>query len=196
VRVCKEQGTNVLDFMGRGVGAKVVTAMDKPLQESGCTFCGSCVDACPVNALLEADRWRKGRAWDYEKTKSVCLSCGNGCDIIASTKDGSVVKINAGAPEGSVENYICAIGRFGFDSITSDARITVPMIRVDGELKETTWKDALRVVAEKLKKTGKNTGIISTGSILNQDAFVLSTRGAQNLWSYIHKKQKLLLQHQ
>jgi predicted molibdopterin-dependent oxidoreductase YjgC len=48
------------------------------------------------------------------------------------------------------------------------------MIRVDGELKETTWKDALRIVAEKLKKTGKNTGIISTGSILNQDAFVLS----------------------
>jgi NADH dehydrogenase/NADH:ubiquinone oxidoreductase subunit G len=47
VRVCKEQGTNVLDFMGRGVGAKVVTAMDKPLQESGCTFCGSCVDANP-----------------------------------------------------------------------------------------------------------------------------------------------------
>ena len=174
VRACKEQGTNVLDFMGRGVGAKVVTAMDKPLQESGCTFCGSCVDACPVNALLEADRWRKGREWDYEKTKSVCLSCGNGCDIIASTKDGSVVKINAGAPEGSVENYICAIGRFGFDSITSDTRITVPMKRVDDDLKETTWKDALRIVAEKLKKSGKNTGIISTGSILNQDAFVLS----------------------
>ena len=174
VRVCKEQGTNVLDFMGRGVGAKVVTAMDKPLQESGCTFCGSCVDACPVNALLEADRWRKGREWDYEKTKSVCLSCGNGCDIVASTKDGSVVKINAGAPEGSVEHYICAIGRFGFDSIRSDTRITVPMKKVDGKLQETTWKDALKVVAEKLKKSGKNTGIISTGSILNQDAFVLS----------------------
>ncbi len=174
VRVCKEQGTNVLDFMGRGVGATVLTAMDKPLQESGCTFCGSCVDACPVNALLEADRWRKGREWDYEKTKSVCLSCGNGCDIVASTKDGSVVKINAGAPEGSVEHYICAIGRFGFDSITSDTRITVPMKKVDGKLQETTWKDALKVVAEKLKKSGKNTGIISTGSILNQDAFVLS----------------------
>ena len=67
VRVCRHQGTNVLDFMGRGVGAKVITATDKPLQESSCTFCGSCVDACPVNALLEADRWRKGREWEYEK---------------------------------------------------------------------------------------------------------------------------------
>jgi NADH dehydrogenase/NADH:ubiquinone oxidoreductase subunit G len=38
VRVCRAQGTNVLEFSGRGVGAKVVTAQDKPLQESGCTF--------------------------------------------------------------------------------------------------------------------------------------------------------------
>lgn len=174
VRVCKEQGTNVLDFMGRGVGAKVITAMDKPLHESECTFCGSCVDACPVNAILEADRWRRGREWEYEKAKSVCLSCGNGCDIIISTKDSSVVKINAGAADGSVEKYICAIGRFGFDSLTSDMRLAMPMKKVEGQFVETTWKDALKIVSERLKKSGKNTGIISTGNILNQDAFVLS----------------------
>lgn len=174
VRVCKEQGTNVLDFMGRGVGAKVATAMDKPLQESECTFCGSCVDACPVNALLEADRWRKGREWDYTKNSSVCLSCGNGCDIAVSTKDGSIVKINSGAADGSVEKYICAIGRFGFEAISSDARVTTPMKRVNGTLQETTWKDALEIVADKLKKAGGKTGIISTAGILNQDAFILS----------------------
>ena len=174
VRVCKEQGTNVLDFMGRGVGAKVITAMDKPLHESECTFCGSCVDACPVNAILEADRWRRGREWEYEKAKSVCLSCGNGCDIIVSTKDSSVVKINAGTADGCVEKYICAIGRFGFDSLTSDARVTAPMKKVEGQLVETTWKEAIKIAAEKLKKSRGNTGIISTGNILNQDAFVLS----------------------
>jgi NADH dehydrogenase/NADH:ubiquinone oxidoreductase subunit G len=174
VRVCKEQGTNVLDFMGRGVGAKVVTAMDKPLQDSGCTFCGSCVDACPVNALLEADRWRKGREWEYGHTPSVCLSCGDGCEIVASTKDGAVVKVNAGTSESSVEKYICAIGRFGFDALTSDTRVTTPMKRVGKGLKETTWEDALAIVAGKLKKSGKNTGILASGSILNQDAAVLS----------------------
>ncbi len=174
VRVCKEQGTNVLDFMGRGVGAKVATAMDKPLQESECTFCGSCVDACPVNALLEADRWRKGREWDYTTNSSVCLLCGNGCDIVASTKDGAIVKINSGASEGSVEKYICATGRFGFEAVTSDARVTAPMKRVNGTLQETTWKEALDLVADKLKKAGGNTGIASTAGILNQDAMILS----------------------
>lgn len=174
VRVCKEQGTNVLDFMGRGVGSKVTTAKDNPLHESDCTFCGSCVDACPVNALLEGDRWRKGREWDYEKTRSVCLSCGNGCDIIVSSKDGSPVKINAGADESSVEKYICAIGRFGFEAMSSDARITVPMKRVDGELQRTTWKDALDSASSKLISADGKAGIVATAGILNQDAFVLS----------------------
>ncbi|MBI5741161.1 MAG: molybdopterin-dependent oxidoreductase [Nitrospirae bacterium] len=174
VRVCKEQGTSVLDFMGRGVGSKIGTAMDKPLQESGCTFCGSCVDACPVNALLEADRWRKGREWDYTTTNSTCLSCGNGCDIVVSTKDGGLVKVNSEGDEGSVEKYICATGRFGFDSVSSDARVTSPLIRVNGELKEAAWKDALALAAEKLKAAGGSAGVISTAGILNQDAFVLS----------------------
>jgi NADH dehydrogenase/NADH:ubiquinone oxidoreductase subunit G len=173
VRVCKEQGTNVLEFMGRGVGAKVITANDKPLQESECTFCGSCVDACPVNALLEADRWRKGREWEYEKVNSVCLLCGNGCDITVSTKEGSVQKIRAGAPESSADRYICAYGRFGFDCIEAETRITSPMKRVNGELKETAWEDALGIVADKLKTAGKDAGFISVAGIENEDALTL-----------------------
>lgn len=173
VRVCKDQGTNVLEFMGRGVGSKVTTANDRPLQESGCTFCGSCIDVCPVNAILEADRWRRGREWEYGKVKSVCLLCGNGCDILVNTKDGRIAKINAGAADGSPEKYICAYGRFGFDSIEADTRIRVPMKRVDGELKETTWEDALGIVAGELKKAGADAAFVTTGSILNEDAFVL-----------------------
>jgi len=173
VRICKEQGTNVLDFMGRGVGSKVVTANDKPLQESECTFCGSCVDVCPVNALLEAERWSKGREWEYERIQSQCLSCGDGCDIIVSTKDGEVVKINAGAQDGSAERFICAIGRFGFDSLKSETRVTSPMKRVGKELKETTWDDAISIVSERLKNAGKSSGFISTAGILNEDALLL-----------------------
>lgn len=173
VRVCKEQGTNVLEFMGRGIESKVVTANDKPLQESECTFCGSCVDACPVNALLEADRWRKGREWEYEKINSVCLLCGNACDVKISTKDGRIQKINSGAPAESVEKYICAYGRFGFDCVEAGSRVTSPMKRENGELKETTWQDALKIVAENLKKSGKETGFISVAGIQNEDALTL-----------------------
>ncbi|MEW6715823.1 MAG: molybdopterin-dependent oxidoreductase [Nitrospirota bacterium] len=178
VRVCRHQGTNVLDFMGRGVGAKVITANDKPLQESACTFCGSCVDACPVNALLEADRWRKGREWEYEKSSSVCLLCGNGCDITVSTKEGRVAKINSGGADGSVEKYICAYGRFGFDCIEAETRVTSPMKKAGNALQETTWEDAIGIVADKLKKAGTGAGFISTAGIMNEDALVLQQLAA------------------
>ncbi|KJR41446.1 NADH:ubiquinone oxidoreductase, subunit G, iron-sulfur binding domain protein [Candidatus Magnetoovum chiemensis] len=172
VRVCKEMGASVLDFIGRGVGSKVTTANDKPLQESGCTFCGTCVDACPVNALVEADRWRKGREWEYVKTSSVCLYCGSACDINVSTYNKDVAKIRAGAKEGASQNYICAIGRYGFDSLTSDNRALYPMIKTDGQLKPTSWDEALKAAAQKLKSS--SAGIIATGSLVNEDALCLN----------------------
>lgn len=176
VRVCKAQGTNVLEFSGRGVGAKVVTANDMSLQESSCTFCGSCVDACPVNALLEADRPRKGREWEYNKVVSSCLSCGNGCSISVSIRDGEVVKINSAADGG--EKYICAIGRYGFDSLRSETRVKTPMKRVNGELLETTWADAFEAIAVKLKAAGSDAAFIASANILNEDAIALKKLAA------------------
>ncbi len=180
VRVCREQGTKVLEFIGRGIESEIGTAYNKPLVESGCTFCGSCIDACPVNALPEADRWRKGREWEYEKTRSVCLLCGNGCDIIVSTKEGTIQKINAGAEAGSAEKYICAYGRFGYDYIDSESRLTVPLKRVGGELRETTWKEALTIVADKLKKADGKAGFVSVAGITTEDALTLK-RLAKNV---------------
>jgi NADH dehydrogenase/NADH:ubiquinone oxidoreductase subunit G len=179
VRVCKEQGTNVLDFIGRGINAEIGTPYHKPLRMSGCTFCGSCIDACPVNALPEADRWRKGREWEYEKIQSVCLLCGSGCDSLISVKDGAIQKINAGEKPGSAKKYLCAYGRFGYDYVDSESRLSVPLKRVSGELKETTWKDALSIVAAKLKEADGKTGFVSVAGITNEDALTLK-RFARN----------------
>ena len=172
IRVCKEQDTNVLEFMGRGVGAKVTTVVDRSLHESNCTFCGSCIDACPVNSIIEYDRFKGGREWEHEKNNAVCMLCGNACDIVVSTQDGKVKKINTGAEKGSAMKYICAYGRFGYDYVDSETRITSPMVRVDGELKETTWDNAIKVVAEQLDD-GKDIGVVSAASIVNEDALAI-----------------------
>jgi predicted molibdopterin-dependent oxidoreductase YjgC len=171
VRVCKEQNTNVLDFMGRGIMSKVSTALDKPLHESGCTFCGSCIDACPVNTIMERDRWQHGREWDLAKSESVCTACGSGCTVTVSKKDGKIVKVNAKEDNG----YICAIGRFGFDSLRSANRVTTPMKREGKKLVPTTWSDALKIAADGLKKAGANAGFIASGSLTNEEAMAVQS---------------------
>jgi predicted molibdopterin-dependent oxidoreductase YjgC len=169
VRVCKEQGTNVLDFMGRGITTKVSTAHDWPLHESGCTFCGSCIDACPVNTIMERDRWQHGREWDLKKLDTVCTACGSGCSVITSSKDGKIVKVNAKEDNG----YICAIGRFGFDAMKSANLVTTPMKKQGGKLVPTTWEDAAKIAADALKKAGANAGFIAAGSLTNEEAYAV-----------------------
>ena len=169
VRVCKEQGTNVLDFMGRGITTKVSTAQDKALHESGCTFCGSCVEACPVNTIMERDRWQHGREWDLEKSDSVCTACGSGCSVVVSKKDGHIVKVNTTESNG----YICAIGRFGFDALKAANRITTPMKKQGGKLVPATWEEASKIAADALKKAGDSAGFIVAGSLTNEEAAAL-----------------------
>ena len=171
VRVCKEQNTNVLDFMGRGITSKVSTAQDKPLHESGCTFCGSCIDACPVNTIMERDRWQHGREWDLAKQESVCTACGSGCSVIVSKKDGKIVKVNTNEDYG----YICAIGRFGFDAHRSANRVTSPMKREGKKLVPATWSEALKIAADGLKKAGANAGFIAAGSLTNEEAMAVQS---------------------
>ncbi|MBI5025454.1 MAG: (2Fe-2S)-binding protein [Nitrospirae bacterium] len=172
VRVCKEQGTRILEFMGRGVTAKVTTAQDKPLHETDCTFCGNCIDACPVNAILEAGRRLHGREWEFTKTETTCTLCGSNCSLVVSVKEDNVIKIASPKPNG----YICAAGRFGYDSLKSPKRISKPMIRIEGQLVETTWQDALKIIIEKLKAVKKNpssAGFIASAGITNEDAYAL-----------------------
>ncbi len=174
VRVCKEQGTNVLDFMGRGITTKVSTAQDKALHESGCTFCGSCVEACPVNTIMERDRWQHGREWDLEKADSVCTACGSGCSVVVSKKDGRIVKVNAKESNG----YICAIGRFGFDSLKAGNRITAPLKKQGGKLVPATWEEAAKIAGDALKKAGANAGFIASGSLTNEEALAVQKLAA------------------
>jgi formate dehydrogenase beta subunit len=55
VQMCAEvRGIAAITFSRRGFDTVVGTAFDKPLQESGCRFCGACVEVCPTGALTDA----------------------------------------------------------------------------------------------------------------------------------------------
>jgi len=59
IQVCNKQSVNVFDYVQRGFGTIVSTALDIPISSSPCVGCGQCVIHCPTAALIEKDETQK-----------------------------------------------------------------------------------------------------------------------------------------
>lgn len=163
VRICQTQGNYVLDFVKRGMATTVSTPFDKPLQESGCDFCGSCISVCPVGCLVEKERKFRGREWEFETTKTVCAVCGCDCNILLDTTNNHIVRARPEKREG----YLCVKGKFGWDYVLNDERLRVPLIRKNGSLTECSWEEALEHVAERLGKIKETWGPDALGGLIS-----------------------------
>jgi formate dehydrogenase major subunit len=98
---------------------------------------------------------RKSR---IKRTKTVCTYCGVGCSFEVWTKDRHILKIEpqVEAPVNGIST--CIKGKFGWDFINNEERLTKPLIRKGDEFVEATWDEALDLVATKLNEIKEKHG--------------------------------------
>ena len=161
VRACNElQVNNAIDYSGRGPTATVGPPFGLRYEYSDCVFCGECVRVCPVGALTEKQGRFQGRGDDLEKVRTTCVYCGVGCQMDINTKDNRIVKVTTpreGAPPPNLGS-LCIKGRFGYDFVDHPDRLTTPLIRKNGKLKEASWDEALSYLAKKLSSIKEEHG--------------------------------------
>src|ERR671929_387998 len=56
-------------------------------------WAGNVVDLCPVGALLSKDSLNKARAWELDRTASVCPNCTQGCNVMMETRQSQIVRM-------------------------------------------------------------------------------------------------------
>ena len=177
VVACNEVVVNeVLDFGRRGHGTSIVFDADQAMGESTCVQCGECVQLCPVGALIEKKSIGKARSWEITKVRTTCPYCGVGCQLYLHTKGEQIVKIT-GVEDGSPnKGRLCVKGRFGYDFIYSQDRLTAPLIKENGTFREASWDEALDLVAAKFKQVISETGPdaiagVSCARSINEDSY-------------------------
>ena len=144
VRICRDHvGAMAINFMNRAY----YTELGSGLLPLDCEFCGSCVDICPVGALINKVFKYRARSWEMENTQMVCSFCGGGCNYTVQTRDGHIIRV---LNEDSV--LLCGRGRFGFPVVESEDRLKTPLIKENGNFREATWDEAMAFAAKRLKE--------------------------------------------
>ncbi|MDX9707634.1 MAG: molybdopterin-dependent oxidoreductase, partial [Azospira sp.] len=103
------------------------------------------------------------RSWELQRRKSVSPHDSVGANLIVQVKNNRVMRVLPRENEDVNECWISDKDRFSYEALNSDARLTKPMIRVDGQLREVEWNVALDYVAHGLNDIVKQHGPSALG---------------------------------
>ena len=110
--VCnKVQTVGALTGNGRGFGAKVGTASMIPLADSSCTFCGQCVNVCPVGAIVGVSYVKDVWKAINDPTKTVIVQTAPAVRVAIGQEYG----FKPGEPV--TGKLVAGLRRLGFDKV-------------------------------------------------------------------------------
>src|SRR5687768_3601213 len=150
----------VLNVSERGDRAYIGISRDQLLDHP---WAGNVVDLCPVGSLLSKDFLHKARAWDLDKTASVCPGCTQGCNITIDTRDENVVRFR---PRPNLEvnrHFMCDYGRMNYRWLNRGDRIEAPLVRDGGRHVATDWDTALDRLGQAVRGVSGMAVILATG---------------------------------
>jgi ferredoxin-nitrate reductase len=119
--------------------------------------------------LEKPDKW----------VQSCCILCSNGCALDIGVKDGKMVGVRGRRMDRINHGRLGPKGLHGWVANHSEARLTRPLVRRDGKLRETTWEQAMKLIVRKTKEIQKKytsgaIGVYNSGQLFLEEYYTLS----------------------
>lgn len=165
----------VLDYVHRGFNARPATFRNLPLEQSECTFCGTCLSLCPTGALSETQLVHQGTL--SRSVETVCGHCACGCPLSLETVEDRVVRASPGRDSTGPGPVLCVRGHFGFNYIHHRERLRQPLVRKNGALEPASWAEALTQVHQGLQDLRQalgpeHLGCLSSAYLTNEELYL------------------------
>ena len=166
-------GDPLIHFVERGNATQVMTYPDEPFSSH---FSGNTAQICPVGALTAKPYRFKARPWDLEQVNSTCTSCSVGCEISVHSSRDRVLRYQGIDNDDVNWGWLCDRGRFNFESIHAEGRVTEPLINTADGHQSTSWNAAMSITTDLLNEALSSKGPSSIGVIggargTNEDAW-------------------------
>jgi NADH-quinone oxidoreductase subunit G len=163
-------GVEELGAIGRGEDMEITTYLERGMFSN---LSGNVVDLCPVGALTSKPYAFVARPWELTKTPSIDVMDAVGSAIRVDARGREVLRILPRENEAINEEWISDKARHVWGGLRTQ-RIDRPYVRRDGKLEPTSWDEAFRLIAGKLKGLdGKRLGAIAGDLAACEEMFAL-----------------------
>jgi NADH-quinone oxidoreductase subunit G len=161
---------DVLGFVDRGSHTTLTVHEGRRLDSN---YSLNTVDICPVGALTSKDFRFKMRVWFLRETKSICTSCGTGCNSIIGARENEIIRQTPRQNDAVNSYWMCDHGRLNYAYLYREDRLTSPLLREGETLQKSTWPRALQQVAEKLSAIPRDqTALLASARLTNEELWL------------------------
>ncbi|MEY3395905.1 MAG: hypothetical protein RL346_2142 [Verrucomicrobiota bacterium] len=165
-------GDPVLGFTQRGTHTTLTVHPDRELDSN---YSLNTADICPVGALTSNDFRFQMRVWFLRETPSIDVNCGTGTNIFIHTRGNTIHRITPRQNDAVNSNWMPDSHRLNFHYIDSETRLTEPLIRENAQHIGTSWQNAVKISAEKIKGfSADEIAIVGSARMTNEELFLLS----------------------
>ncbi|UTW42510.1 NADH-quinone oxidoreductase subunit G [bacterium SCSIO 12844] len=137
---------------GRGehmtIGTYVAKSVDSELS-------GNMIDVCPVGALTSKPFRFRARAWELNQKATIAPHDSLGSNQYLHTRRGEIFRAVPKENDQINETWLSDRDRFGYEGITSNERLTHPMIKKRDEWERVSWEEALDFIKTALESVKK-----------------------------------------